>query len=153
MWCSVCIVCSSVLSCSNLKLPQTLEVKNIFKQEIPMLQLTFFSWLNINRLARFVITFSQVYVLLLFSFSLSLSCCHSVFVFCFTCFIESAVRIAWIKDVFRPYCCLRRLATFTSLIPSLCCYGFFLVQAKHPNIFFIKTPLMSRSKFQNKMKA
>ena len=33
--CSVYIVCPSVLSCSNLKLHlfQTLEVKNIFKQE------------------------------------------------------------------------------------------------------------------------
>ena len=39
--CSVYIVCPSVLSCSNLKLHQTLEVKNIFKQENIMLQLTF----------------------------------------------------------------------------------------------------------------
>ena len=41
MKCSVYIVCPSVLSCSNLKLYQTLEVKNIFKQESMMLQLTF----------------------------------------------------------------------------------------------------------------
>ena len=31
--CSVYIVCPAVLSCRNLKLHQTLEVKNIFKQE------------------------------------------------------------------------------------------------------------------------
>ena len=41
MWCSVHIVCPSVLSCSNLKLRQTLEAKNIFRQENVMLQLTF----------------------------------------------------------------------------------------------------------------
>ena len=35
---SVYIVCLAVLSCSNLKLHQTLEVKNIFKQEKIMLQ-------------------------------------------------------------------------------------------------------------------
>ena len=35
------IVCSSVLSCSNLKLHQSLEVKNIFQQEKIMLQLAF----------------------------------------------------------------------------------------------------------------
>ena len=38
---SVYIVCPSVLKCSNLKLHQTSEVKNIFKQEKIMLQLTF----------------------------------------------------------------------------------------------------------------
>ena len=38
---SVYIVCPSVLSSSDLKLHQTLEVKNIFKQENIMLQLTF----------------------------------------------------------------------------------------------------------------
>ena len=41
MKCSVYLVCPSVLSCSNLKLHQTLEVKNIFKQENILLQLTF----------------------------------------------------------------------------------------------------------------
>ena len=41
MKCSVYIVCPSVLSCSNLKLHQILEVKNIFKQENIVLQLTF----------------------------------------------------------------------------------------------------------------
>ena len=41
MRCSVYIVCPSVLSCSNFKLHQTLEVKNIFKQENTLLQLTF----------------------------------------------------------------------------------------------------------------
>ena len=41
MKCSVYIICPSVLSCSNLKLRQTLEVKNIFKQENKVLQLTF----------------------------------------------------------------------------------------------------------------
>ena len=35
------IVCPSVLNCSNLKLHQTSEVKSIFKQEKPMLQLAF----------------------------------------------------------------------------------------------------------------
>ena len=35
----VYVVCPSVLSCSYLKLQQTLEVKNIFKQENIMLQL------------------------------------------------------------------------------------------------------------------
>ena len=40
MRCSVYIVFPAVLSCSNLKLHQTSEVKNIFKQE-KMLQLTF----------------------------------------------------------------------------------------------------------------
>ena len=35
------IVCLSVLSCSNLKLHQTLEAKNNFKQENVMLQLKF----------------------------------------------------------------------------------------------------------------
>ena len=39
--CSVYIVCPSVLSCSNLKLHQTLEVKNIFKHENIVLQLPF----------------------------------------------------------------------------------------------------------------
>ena len=39
--CSVYIVCPSVLRCSNLELHQTLEVKNIFKQENVMLQLSF----------------------------------------------------------------------------------------------------------------
>ena len=38
---SVYIVCPSILSCSNLKLHQTLEVKNIFEQENLMTQLTF----------------------------------------------------------------------------------------------------------------
>ena len=38
---SVYIVCPSVLNCSNLQLHQTSEVKNIFKQEKIMLQLTF----------------------------------------------------------------------------------------------------------------
>ena len=41
MRCSVYIICPAVLSCSNLKLHQTLEVKNIFKLEKVMLQLTF----------------------------------------------------------------------------------------------------------------
>ena len=42
MRCSVYIVCPSLLRCSNLKLHQTLlKVKNIFKQENVMLQLTF----------------------------------------------------------------------------------------------------------------
>ena len=41
MWCSGYIVCPSVLSCSNLKLHQTLEVKNIFIQENIKLQLMF----------------------------------------------------------------------------------------------------------------
>ena len=41
MTCFVYIVCPSVLSYSNLKLHQTLEAKNIFKQENKMLQLTF----------------------------------------------------------------------------------------------------------------
>ena len=35
------MVCPSVLSCRNLKLHQTFEGKNIFKQEKVMLQLTF----------------------------------------------------------------------------------------------------------------
>ena len=35
------IICPTVLSCSNLKLHQTLEVRNIFKREKIMLQLTF----------------------------------------------------------------------------------------------------------------
>ena len=39
--CSVYVVCPSVLSSSNLKLHQTLEGKNIFKQENIMLKLTF----------------------------------------------------------------------------------------------------------------
>ena len=39
--CSVYIICPSVLSCSNLKLHQILEVKNIFKQENTMHRLTF----------------------------------------------------------------------------------------------------------------
>ena len=39
--CSVYIVYPAVLSCSNLKLHQTLEMKNIFKQEKIMLQLNF----------------------------------------------------------------------------------------------------------------
>ena len=40
--CSVYIVCPAVLSCSNLKLHQMLEVKNIFfKEEKIILQLTF----------------------------------------------------------------------------------------------------------------
>ena len=41
MRCSVYIVCPSVLSCSNLKLHQTLEAKNIFKREKIMRHLTF----------------------------------------------------------------------------------------------------------------
>ena len=41
MWSSVYIVCPSVLSYYNLRLHQTLKVKNIFKQENVMLQLTF----------------------------------------------------------------------------------------------------------------
>ena len=41
MKCSVYIVCPSILSCSNLKLHQIAEVKNIYKQENIMLQLTF----------------------------------------------------------------------------------------------------------------
>ena len=41
VWCSVYIVCPSVLSCGNLKLHQTLELKNVFKSENVMLQLTF----------------------------------------------------------------------------------------------------------------
>ena len=40
MWCSVSIVSPSVLGCSNLKLHQILEAKNIFKQENVMPQLT-----------------------------------------------------------------------------------------------------------------
>ena len=39
--CSVYIVCSSVLNCSNLKLHQILEVKNILKYQNLMLQLKF----------------------------------------------------------------------------------------------------------------
>ena len=39
--CSVYIVYPAVLSCSNLKLHQTSAVKNIFKEEKIMLQLTF----------------------------------------------------------------------------------------------------------------
>ena len=39
--CYVYIVCPSVLSCSNLKLHQTLQVKSIFKQEKIIMQLTF----------------------------------------------------------------------------------------------------------------
>ena len=38
--CYVYIVCPSDLSCSDLKLHQTLKVKNIFKQEKIMLQIT-----------------------------------------------------------------------------------------------------------------
>ena len=41
MRCSVYTVCPSVLSCSNLKLHQRVEVKNTFKYENVMLQLTF----------------------------------------------------------------------------------------------------------------
>ena len=41
MRCSVDIVFPAVLSCSDLKLHQTSEVKNIFKQEKVRLQLTF----------------------------------------------------------------------------------------------------------------
>ena len=41
MRCSVYIVFPSVLSCSNLKLHEKLEVKNILKSENLMLQLTF----------------------------------------------------------------------------------------------------------------
>ena len=41
MRCSVYIVYPSVLSCSNLELHQTLEVKNIFKQENLMLRIMF----------------------------------------------------------------------------------------------------------------
>ena len=41
MWCSVHILFPSVLTCSNLRLHQRLQVKNIFKQENAMLQLTF----------------------------------------------------------------------------------------------------------------
>ena len=41
MRCSVYIVHPAVLSCSDLKLHQTFEVKNIFKQEKIMLQLKF----------------------------------------------------------------------------------------------------------------
>ena len=41
MRCSVYIVCPSVISFSNLKLHQTLEVKNIFKQERPILKVKF----------------------------------------------------------------------------------------------------------------
>ena len=41
MRCSVYFVCPSVLRCGNLKLHQTLEVKNIFKQEKIMPQLAF----------------------------------------------------------------------------------------------------------------
>ena len=40
MKCSVYIVCPAVLSGINLKLHQTLEVKNVFKEEKIMLQLT-----------------------------------------------------------------------------------------------------------------
>ena len=39
--CSVYIVCPSVITSSNLKLHQTLEVKNTFKQEKTILQKTF----------------------------------------------------------------------------------------------------------------
>ena len=41
MRCSVYIFCPAVLSCSNLKLHQTVHLKNIFKQEEIMLQLPF----------------------------------------------------------------------------------------------------------------
>ena len=39
--CSVYIACPALLSCNNLEPHQTLQVKNIFKQEKIMLQLTF----------------------------------------------------------------------------------------------------------------
>ena len=48
MKCSVYIVCSAVLSRSNLKLHQTLQVKNIFKQEKIMLQLMFNPGLTVD---------------------------------------------------------------------------------------------------------
>ena len=41
MRCFVYIVCPAVLNCSSLKHHQTLEMKNIFKQEKIVLQLTF----------------------------------------------------------------------------------------------------------------
>ena len=49
--------------------------------------------------------------------------------------------IARIKDEFRPHCCLHRLTTFTSLIRSHCCYGFFFVPAKHQYIFLQEKPV------------
>ena len=50
VWCSVYTVCPSVLSCSNHKIHQykTLVVKNIFKHENVMLQLTFNSGLTLT---------------------------------------------------------------------------------------------------------
>ena len=48
MRCSVYIICPTVLSCSNLKLQQTLEVKNNFKQEKILLQLTFIPELTLT---------------------------------------------------------------------------------------------------------
>ena len=42
------MVCPSVLSCSNLKLHQTLEVKNTLKQENIILQLTFTTALTLT---------------------------------------------------------------------------------------------------------
>ena len=51
---SIYIVCPSVLSWSNLKLHQTLEVKNIFKQENIVLQLT---WVNVGFFEKIAIQF------------------------------------------------------------------------------------------------
>ena len=47
--CSVQIVCPSVLSCSNLKLHQTLDGENSFIEENIMLQLTFNPRLMLTR--------------------------------------------------------------------------------------------------------
>ena len=49
MWCCVYIVSPSVLGLSNLKLHQTLEVKNISQQENVMLQLRFNPGLTLTR--------------------------------------------------------------------------------------------------------
>ena len=51
MRCSVYIVCPAVLSCSNLKLHQTLEIRDIFKQEKIILPLTFNPGFCVNRLS------------------------------------------------------------------------------------------------------
>ena len=49
MWCCVYIVSPSVLGLSNLKLHQTLEVKNISQQENVMFQLRFNPGLTLTR--------------------------------------------------------------------------------------------------------
>ena len=51
MACSVYIVFPSVLSYSNLKLHQTLQVKNIFKQEKNNPAVNLLSRVNVNRLS------------------------------------------------------------------------------------------------------